>query len=98
MIVESVDVEEEEDAVGREAKAASIEPLAAATREPLSRTRLTLLTLLTPPVLVIVKPSSVNTQHSGPRGNHDRSNAQNGSIWSNSWAHTGHFLPPPPGM
>ena len=32
-----------------------------ATREPLSRTRLTLLTLLTPPVLVIVKPSSVNT-------------------------------------
>ena len=63
LIVESVDVEEEEDAVGREAKAASIEPLAAATREPLSRTRLTLLTLLTPPVLVIVKPSSVNTQH-----------------------------------
>ena len=61
MIVESVDVEEEKDAVGREAKAASIEPLAAATREPLSRTRLTLLTLLTPPVLVIVKPSSVNT-------------------------------------
>ena len=63
LIVESVDVEEEEDAVGREAKAASIEPLAPATREPLSRTRLTLLTLLTPPVLVIVKPSSVNTQH-----------------------------------
>ena len=63
MIVESIDVEEEEDAVGVEAKAASIEPLAPATREPLSRTRLTLLTLLTPPVLVIVKPSSVNTQH-----------------------------------
>ena len=63
MIVESVDVEDEKDAVGVEAKAASIEPLAPATREPLSRTRLTLLTLLTPPVLVIVKPSSVNTQH-----------------------------------
>ena len=55
------DVEEEEDGVGVEAKAASIEPLAPATREPLSRTRLTLLTLLTPPVLVIVKARSVNT-------------------------------------
>ena len=62
LIVESVD-DVEEEAVGVEAKAASIEPLAAATREPLSRTRLTLLTLLTPPVLVIVKARSVNTQH-----------------------------------
>ena len=51
----------EEDAGAKEATSASIEPLAAATCEPLSRTRLTLLTLLTPPVLVIVKARSVNT-------------------------------------